>query len=82
MVMLIRRYVADKGKKVIEPIQVSAIHNGIARSRITSLLSSRRTSDSRGCEISVKDVHAIYKDWCRSTWQEMKPDQMMTMVTS
>jgi phage/plasmid-associated DNA primase len=25
MVMLIRRYVADKGKKVIEPIQVSAI---------------------------------------------------------
>jgi hypothetical protein len=67
MVMLIRRYVADKGKKVIEPIQVSAITQRY-REEQDHLFRQGELPDSRGCEISVKDVHAIYKDWCKSTW--------------
>jgi ribosomal protein S15P/S13E len=44
MVMLIRRYVADKGKKVIEPIQVSAITQRYREEQDHLAAFARRTS--------------------------------------
>jgi putative DNA primase/helicase len=82
MVMLIRRYVADKGKKVIEPIQVSAITQRYREEQDhLAAFVKENFQIAEGCEISVKDVHAIYKDWCKVNLAKMKPDQMMTMVT-
>jgi P4 family phage/plasmid primase-like protien len=82
MIMLIRRYIADKGKKVVEPLQVSAITQRYREEQDhLAAFVKENFQKAEGCEISVKDVHVIYKDWCKLNLAKMKPDQMMSMVT-
>jgi hypothetical protein len=72
MVMLIRRYVADKvgAQKVIGTDRCRLLRITVSvRSRITSLFLAE-LPDSRGLWRSPGDVHAIYKDW--HNWLEMK----------
>lgn len=83
MIMLIKQYVQDKGQKVIEPAQVSAITQRYREEQDHLAAFVKETFQrAEGCEISVKEVHACYKDWCKMNLaKSTKPDQMMSMVS-
>jgi P4 family phage/plasmid primase-like protien len=83
MMNLVARFIADRGVKVVEPAQVSAITQRYREEQdILAAFVKESFQEAAGCETSVKDVHALYKDWCKINMSKStRPDQMMSMVT-
>jgi hypothetical protein len=81
MVMLIRRYVADKGKKVIEPIQVSAITQRYREEQDHLAAFVKENFQIAGVVRSASGRPRHLQRLVQVNLAKMKPDQMMTMVT-